>query len=142
MTPRNPLTHLREARSYGAHMADLRKMTVEGLRELARKVLGPGHTRLKTKGELLAALEGAGKEPAKPPPAKASAKPTARPSAGAAARAPKGGKPTKAPVQAEAPAPRKAAKPAKGSKPGPGAKAVEVATKAARAGARVAARAG
>ncbi|ABS25322.1 DUF4912 domain-containing protein [Anaeromyxobacter sp. Fw109-5] len=39
-------------------MADLRKMTVESLRELARKVLGPGQSR-KTKKELVAALEAA-----------------------------------------------------------------------------------
>jgi hypothetical protein len=37
-------------------MADLKKMTLEGLRELARKVLGPGHSR-KTKGELIDALQ-------------------------------------------------------------------------------------
>jgi hypothetical protein len=39
-------------------MADFRKMTVESLRELARKLLGPGQSR-KTKGELVAALEAA-----------------------------------------------------------------------------------
>jgi uncharacterized protein len=38
-------------------MPDLRKMTVQSLRELARKVLGPGHARLKTKAELVSALE-------------------------------------------------------------------------------------
>ncbi|HYG67072.1 MAG TPA: DUF4912 domain-containing protein, partial [Anaeromyxobacteraceae bacterium] len=43
-------------------MADLRKMTVQSLRELARKVLGPGYSRLKTKGELVAALEQAEKK--------------------------------------------------------------------------------
>ncbi|WP_243337289.1 DUF4912 domain-containing protein [Anaeromyxobacter soli] len=42
-------------------MADFRKMTVESLRELARKVLGPGQSR-KTKGELVAALEAAEKK--------------------------------------------------------------------------------
>ena len=40
-------------------MPDFKKMTVENLRELARKVLGPGHSR-KTKSELVAALEEAG----------------------------------------------------------------------------------
>jgi hypothetical protein len=37
-------------------MADLKKMTLESLRELARKVLGPGHSK-KTKGELIDALQ-------------------------------------------------------------------------------------
>jgi hypothetical protein len=37
-------------------MPDFRKMTVESLRQLARKVLGPGHSR-KTKSELIRALE-------------------------------------------------------------------------------------
>jgi hypothetical protein len=41
-------------------MSDFKKMTVESLRELARKTLGPGHARLKTKGELIRALEGTG----------------------------------------------------------------------------------
>jgi hypothetical protein len=40
-------------------MADFKKMTVESLRELARKILGPGQSR-KTKGELIDALERAG----------------------------------------------------------------------------------
>ncbi|HET7825722.1 MAG TPA: DUF4912 domain-containing protein, partial [Anaeromyxobacter sp.] len=38
-------------------MSDFKKMTVESLRELARKTLGPGHSRLKTKSELVRALE-------------------------------------------------------------------------------------
>jgi hypothetical protein len=38
-------------------MPDFKKMTVESLRELARKTLGPGHSRLKTKSELVRALE-------------------------------------------------------------------------------------
>lgn len=38
-------------------MPDFKKMTVESLRELARKTLGPGHSRLKTKTELVRALE-------------------------------------------------------------------------------------
>jgi hypothetical protein len=44
-------------------MPDFKKMTVERLRELARKVLGPAQSRLKTKGELVRALEEAGQEP-------------------------------------------------------------------------------
>ena len=40
-------------------MPDLKNMTLETLRELARKVLGPGHSR-KTRAELVAALEPAG----------------------------------------------------------------------------------
>jgi uncharacterized protein len=38
-------------------MPDFKKMTVESLRELARKTLGPGHSRLKTKSDLVRALE-------------------------------------------------------------------------------------
>jgi hypothetical protein len=38
-------------------MPDLKKMTVERLRELARKALGPGASALKTKAELVRALE-------------------------------------------------------------------------------------
>ncbi len=38
-------------------MAELRDMTVRALRELARKVLGRGHSKLKTKAELVAALQ-------------------------------------------------------------------------------------
>ncbi|ABC80850.1 hypothetical protein Adeh_1075 [Anaeromyxobacter dehalogenans 2CP-C] len=49
-------------------------MTVESLRALARKILGPGHSRLKTKAELVSALEEAGAgEPARAAPAGASA---------------------------------------------------------------------
>jgi hypothetical protein len=54
-------------------MADFKKMTVESLRELARKVLGPGHSK-KTKSELVAALERAGAKasaPAREPGARA-----------------------------------------------------------------------
>ncbi|HET8542833.1 MAG TPA: DUF4912 domain-containing protein [Anaeromyxobacter sp.] len=55
-------------------MPDLKKMTLESLRELARKKLGPGHSRLKTKGEIIAALEaGEAGEPARPPGARARA---------------------------------------------------------------------
>jgi hypothetical protein len=50
-------------------MPDFKKMTLQALRELARKKLGPGHSRLKTKGEIIAALEAGG---AKPPAARAS----------------------------------------------------------------------
>jgi hypothetical protein len=46
-------------------MPDFKKMTVQSLRELARKVIGPGHTRLKTKTELVNALEEAGAAPQK-----------------------------------------------------------------------------
>ncbi len=42
-------------------MPDFKKMTLENLRELARKVLGPGYSR-KTKSELIQALEGAGEK--------------------------------------------------------------------------------
>jgi hypothetical protein len=49
-------------------MPDFKKMTVERLRELARKVLGPGHSRLKTKGDLIRALEEAEAPPARPEP--------------------------------------------------------------------------
>lgn len=49
-------------------MADFNEMSVQRLRELARKVIGPGHSRLKTKSELVAALEEAGaRPPAKEP---------------------------------------------------------------------------
>jgi uncharacterized protein len=42
-------------------MPDFRKMTVQRLRELARKMLGPGHSRL-TKGDLVERLEAAEKK--------------------------------------------------------------------------------
>jgi hypothetical protein len=42
-------------------MAELKNLTVQALRELARKALGRGHSRLKTKSELVAALQAAGK---------------------------------------------------------------------------------
>ncbi|HYD42952.1 MAG TPA: DUF4912 domain-containing protein [Anaeromyxobacter sp.] len=76
-------------------MRDLRKMTLEKLRALARKLLGAGHSRLRTKAALVAALERAarkakqvaqkvGKERAKPTRAaraekRASAEPTKKP---------------------------------------------------------------
>jgi len=40
-------------------MAELKNMTVQALRNLARKVLGPGYSKLKTKTELVAALQSA-----------------------------------------------------------------------------------
>jgi len=40
-------------------MDDLKKLSVERLRELARKHLGKGHSRLRTRAQLLAALTGA-----------------------------------------------------------------------------------
>jgi uncharacterized protein len=51
-------------------MPDFKKMSVESLRELARKVIGPGHTRLKTKTELVNALEAANSSKATRPSAK------------------------------------------------------------------------
>ena len=42
-------------------MAELKNLTVQALRELARKALGRGHSRLRTKAELVAALQAAGK---------------------------------------------------------------------------------
>src|SRR5262245_43503176 len=44
-------------------MDDLKKLSVERLRELARKHLGKGHSRLRTRAELLAALKQALREP-------------------------------------------------------------------------------
>ncbi|MGZ3479153.1 MAG: DUF4912 domain-containing protein, partial [Myxococcaceae bacterium] len=38
-------------------MDDLKKLSVERLRELARKHLGKGHSRLRTKAQLLTALK-------------------------------------------------------------------------------------
>jgi len=64
-------------------MADFRKMTVESLRELARRVLGPGQSR-KTKGELVEALEAAAKKAPAPAVKRAGAR--ARNAAGRAAQ--------------------------------------------------------
>ncbi len=98
-------------------MPDFRKMTVESLRELARKVLGPGHSK-KTKSELVAALErAAGK-------------------AGPAAREP--GAPARNPGAEGAGKAARTARAAKGAAKGAAKKAGE----AAREGAKVAARAG
>lgn len=44
-------------------MPDFTKMTVRNLRELARKLLGPGHSRLRTKAEIVRALEEAAAAP-------------------------------------------------------------------------------
>jgi hypothetical protein len=43
-------------------MAEFKNMTVQALRELARKALGPGHSKLKTKTELIEALQAARKK--------------------------------------------------------------------------------
>lgn len=68
-------------------MPDFRKMTVESLRELARKTLGPGHSRFKTKSELVAALEAAGEKPGASERPRPNAKETAKPSSSRAAQA-------------------------------------------------------
>jgi uncharacterized protein len=47
-------------------MADLEKLTVQALRELARKALGRGHSRLQTKSELIAALQAAERRTVQP----------------------------------------------------------------------------
>jgi hypothetical protein len=74
-------------------MADFKKMTVESLRELARKVLGPGQSK-KTKSELVAALESAAAKPAPARESGARARPAGRGAgtgkASGAARAAKG----------------------------------------------------
>src|SRR5262244_1204078 len=44
-------------------MDDLKKLSVERLRELARKHLGKGHSRLRTKAQLLEALKAVLREP-------------------------------------------------------------------------------
>src|SRR5690349_13969634 len=43
-------------------MAELKNMTVQALRDLARKALGRGHSKLKTKTELIEALQAAQKK--------------------------------------------------------------------------------
>jgi len=43
-------------------MADLKDMTVQALRDLARKALGRGHSKLRTKSELIEALQSAEKK--------------------------------------------------------------------------------
>ncbi len=46
-------------------MPDFSKMTMRSLRELARKLLGPGHSRLRTKAEIVRALEEGAAAPAR-----------------------------------------------------------------------------
>jgi hypothetical protein len=99
-------------------MPDFKKMTVERLRELARKVLGPGQSRLKTKTDLVRALEEA-------KPAEAHA-------------APKAPKPAKEPRKA---GPR-TAKAGAAAAAGKAVRAARDAGKAARGGAKAVARAG
>lgn len=109
-------------------MADFRKMTVEALRELARKLLGPGHSRFKTKGDLVTALESTGDKPAKPAAAKTPARTKASPPAKVSA-APKTSASPRSTRGGSAPA-SKAAKKGKAT------------AKAAKEGARSAARTG
>jgi uncharacterized protein len=111
-------------------MPDFKKMTVERLRELARKVLGPGHSRLKTKEDLVRALEEAKPEPSAPP---------------KGAKAPKA-KPAKEPRARPAKEPRKAgprdAKAGAAAAAGKAVRAARDAGKAARGGAKALVRAG
>jgi len=81
-------------------MTDFKKMTVESLRALAREKLGPAGSRLKTKGELVKALEAAGRPPAAAGRAGMRARPAGSPAEPAAAKAgarkaapPKGARP-------------------------------------------------
>jgi hypothetical protein len=96
-------------------MPDFKKMTLQSLRELARKKLGPGHSRLKTKGEIIEALEAEGAEEA------------------GEARKP----PARTPAARARPASTRA-----GEATAKAARAVTQAGKAARAGVRAAVRAG
>ncbi len=48
---------------FGRVMDDLKKLSVERLRELARKHLGKGHSRLRTRAQLLAALKDVLRQP-------------------------------------------------------------------------------
>src|SRR4051794_20762799 len=95
-------------------MPDFKKMNVQRLRELARKALGPGSSRLKTKTELVNALEEAGATPGSK--GAAVEKPAARVRA-AAARAGEPGKIAKTaagePAKAARPPAGSAAKPAR-----------------------------
>src|SRR5512146_2309193 len=43
-------------------MAEFKNMTVQALRDLARKAIGRGHSKLKTKAELIGALQAAEKK--------------------------------------------------------------------------------
>jgi uncharacterized protein len=96
-------------------MPDFKKMTLESLRDLARKTLGPGQSK-KTKRELIVALEKAAKGPAQ--------------EAGAPARAPG--------IRPDAPARARSEKPARAAAKGAIRKVVEV----ARGGTKAVARAG
>src|SRR5262245_10459080 len=58
-----PLPLPRDDPDLGRVMDDLKKLSVERLRELARKHLGKGHSRLRTRAELVAALKDALREP-------------------------------------------------------------------------------
>jgi hypothetical protein len=95
-------------------MPDFKKMTVPTLRELARKVIGPGHSRFKTKAELVKALEEregkAGSAAAAKGPAVASraGAPRRGGPAGKAAPAPRATRPA-APAKTARAAPEKAA---------------------------------
>ncbi len=70
-------------------MPDFKKMTVERLRELARKALGPGQSRLKTKADLVRALQDAEAPAPGPKPSQAAATRAAA-ATGKAVRAAKG----------------------------------------------------
>lgn len=73
-------------------MPDLEKMTLQRLRELARKTLGPGQARLKTKAALVEALRAAGEGSAAVRPAGAPARAAGTRSPGARAKAGPAGK--------------------------------------------------
>jgi hypothetical protein len=135
-------------------MPDFNKMTLESLRDLARRVLGPGHSRYKTKRELVdalqragakapAAAQGAANEPRRAPRETAGAKATkAAKQAGKAAR--EGvravARAGKAAAEGAARGAKQAAKAARARKPGKvGAAVAAVAGAAAGAVASVAA---
>jgi hypothetical protein len=117
-------------------MPDFKKMTVESLRELARKVLGPGHSK-KSKGELIQALAESGEKEARK--AAEATPPRSGPSAGPAARA-AAGKVSKAAAKGATAAAGKAATAAR--RAGEGARAVARAGKAAAGAAAEGAAAG
>jgi hypothetical protein len=111
-------------------MPDFKKMTVESLRELARKVLGPGHSK-KTKGELIEALEGAGQASGKgerEPPARETGARRREPLARAAAAAGKAARAARTAGQAARQGARAVARAGKA--------AAEAAAEGAKAGAR------
>jgi uncharacterized protein len=123
-------------------MPDFKKMNVERLRELARKALGPGSSRLKTKAELVNALEEAGATPGSK--GAAVEKPAARVRA-AAARAGEPGKIAKTAAGEPAKAARRpagsAAKPARTATSKAAAKVGQAKEAAAAGGKRMAAKA-